>query len=44
MVWVDPVSECFVILLTNRVYPFRSQRGLYQLNIRPQLLDYAIQY
>jgi len=44
MVWVDPASECFVILLTNRVYPFRSQRGLYQLNIRPQLLDYAIQY
>jgi len=43
MVWIDPVNECFVILLTNRVYPYRSQRGLYQLNIRPQLLDYAIQ-
>lgn len=43
MVWIDPVNECFVILLTNRVYPYRSQRGLYQQNIRPQLLNYAIQ-
>ena len=44
MVWIDPENECFVILLTNRVYPSRQQRGLYELNIRPKLLDYAIQY
>ena len=44
MVWVDPENDCFVILLTNRVYPSREQRGLYELNIRPKLLDYAIQY
>jgi CubicO group peptidase (beta-lactamase class C family) len=44
MVWIDPENECFVILLTNRVYPSRKQRGLYELNIRPKLLDYAIQY
>ena len=43
MVWVDPTNDCFIILLTNRVYPSRTQRGLYQLNIRPKLLDYAIQ-
>ena len=43
MVWVDPVNYCFVILLTNRVYPSRNQRRLYELNIRPQLLDYVIQ-
>ncbi len=43
MAWIDPKNDCFVILLTNRVYPSRNQRGLYKLNIRPKLLDYAIQ-
>jgi len=43
MIWIDPTNDCFVILLTNRVYPSRTQRGLYQLNIRPLLLDYAVQ-
>ena len=42
MVWIDPEYDCFVILLTNRVYPNREQRGLYELNIRPRLLNYAI--
>ncbi len=44
MVWIDPENECFIILLTNRVYPSRQQRALYELNIRPKLLDYAIQF
>ncbi len=43
MIWVDPKNYYFVILLTNRVYPSRKQRGLYKLNIRPQLLDYTLQ-
>lgn len=41
--WVDPESELVFILLTNRVYPSRTQQGLYALNIREQLLDLAVQ-
>lgn len=44
MTWVDPINNFFVILLTNRVYPNRNQKGLYTLNIRPQLLDYVVKY
>ncbi len=44
MIWVDPTNNFFVILLTNRVYPNRNQKGLYNLNIRPQLLDYVYKY
>ena len=44
MIWVDPTNNFFVILLTNRVYPNRNQKGLYNLNIRPQLLDYVCKY
>ena len=43
MVWVDPTNKFFLILLTNRVYPYRTQRGLYDLNIRSSILDYAVQ-
>lgn len=43
-VWVDPTHDCFVIFLSNRVYPSRKQRALYDLSIRGTLLDYAIQY
>ena len=43
MVWVDPTYKFFLILLTNRVYPYRTQRGLYDLNIRSSILDYAVQ-
>ena len=43
MVWVDPTHKFFLILLTNRVYPYRTQRGLYDLNIRSSILDYAVQ-
>lgn len=44
MTWVDPTNNFFIILLTNRVYPNRNQKGLYTLNIRPQLLDYVVKY
>lgn len=36
-VWVDPANDLIIVLLTNRVYPYRSQRNLYKMNIRPQL-------
>jgi serine-type D-Ala-D-Ala carboxypeptidase len=43
-IWVDPREECFIIFLSNRVYPSRSQQALYDLNIRGNLLDALIQY
>jgi len=41
--WIDPDNEMVFILLTNRVYPSRTQQGFYAMNIREQLLDLAIQ-
>ena len=43
-IWVDPTNNCFIIFLSNRVYPSRNQRKLYSLDIRGKLLDYAIQF
>jgi CubicO group peptidase (beta-lactamase class C family) len=36
-VWADPAQNLLVIFFSNRVYPHRSSRGLYELNIRPRL-------
>ena len=33
-VWVDPTHELIYIFLSNRVYPSRTQRGIYTTNIR----------
>jgi len=33
-VWVDPTHELIYIFLSNRVYPSRTQRGIYTINIR----------
>lgn len=44
MIWVDPEQESFLIFLSNRVYPSRDQRSLYQLNIRSKLLDHVLDY
>jgi CubicO group peptidase (beta-lactamase class C family) len=33
-VWVDPFHELIYIFLSNRVYPSRTQRGIYTTNIR----------
>ena len=41
--WIDPDNKMVFILLTNRVYPSRTQQGFYAMNIREQLLDLAIQ-
>ncbi|MEM1128440.1 MAG: glycoside hydrolase family 3 N-terminal domain-containing protein [Bacteroidota bacterium] len=35
--WVDPDQELFVILLTNRVYPTRENRG--HIPVRPAVAD-----
>ena len=34
-VWADPKHELVYIFLSNRVYPTRKQRNIYNLNIRP---------
>ncbi len=41
LIWIDPDKNGFLIFLSNRVYPSRNQRGLYDMNIRSQLLDHA---
>lgn len=38
-VWADPENELLFIFLSNRVYPTRNNRKIYQLNIRPDLHD-----
>lgn len=42
-IWVDPEHDSFLVFLSNRVYPSRTQRNLYSLGIRGKLLDYVIQ-
>lgn len=36
-IWADPINQLVFIFLSNRVYPSRENRNLYELNIRPQL-------
>ena len=50
-VWADPKHELIYIFLSNRVYPTRDNRNIYELNIRPaiqqvfyQAFDNAIQH
>lgn len=35
--WVDPLEDLIFIFFSNRVYPYRSNRKLYSLGIRPRL-------
>ena len=36
-VWADPENGLLFIFLSNRVYPTRENRKLYELNIRPRI-------
>ena len=36
-VWADPKHDLVFIFLSNRVYPNRSHRNIYTLNIRPKV-------
>ncbi|MEO9571171.1 MAG: serine hydrolase [Polaribacter sp.] len=36
-VWADPKNDLIFIFLSNRVYPNRNHRNIYNLNIRPKL-------
>ena len=35
--WIDPKHELIYIFLSNRVYPTRDNRKIYELNIRPTI-------
>ena len=37
MAWADPEHRIVFIFLSNRVYPSRKQRNIYNLNVRPRL-------
>jgi CubicO group peptidase (beta-lactamase class C family) len=39
LVWADPENKLVFIFLSNRVYPSRDHRNLYDLNIRTALMD-----
>ncbi|MEP2026597.1 MAG: serine hydrolase [Reichenbachiella sp.] len=39
LVWADPDNQLLFIFLANRVYPTRTNRKIYQLNIRPRIHD-----
>ena len=36
-VWADPTNDLIFIFLSNRVYPSREHRNIYNLNIRPKV-------
>jgi len=38
-VWADPTNDFLYIFLSNRVYPTRNNRKIYELNIRPDIHD-----
>ncbi|WP_445736449.1 serine hydrolase domain-containing protein [Mariniflexile sp.] len=38
-VWADPENELVFIFLSNRVYPTRENRNIYNLHIRPSLMQ-----
>lgn len=43
-VWADPENQLVFIFLSNRVYPSRTHRMLYDLNIRVALQELFYQY
>lgn len=44
LVWTDPQEDLIFIFLTNRVYPSRTLRALYQLNVRPTIHQFIYDY
>jgi len=41
--WVDPEEELIFIFFSNRVYPTRNNRKLYELNLRPRMHEVVYQ-
>lgn len=44
LVWADPDNDLTFVFLTNRVYPSRSYRALYELNVRPTIHQLLYDY
>lgn len=44
LVWADPQSDFLFVFLSNRVYPSRSNRAIYQLNVRPEIHQVLYHY
>ncbi|WP_162343915.1 glycoside hydrolase family 3 N-terminal domain-containing protein [Cyclobacterium salsum] len=41
--WIDPESELVYVFLSNRVYPTRENRTIYQLNVRTNIMEEVYQ-
>lgn len=37
LVWADPANDLLFVFLSNRVYPTRESKAIYQLNVRPDI-------
>ncbi len=44
LVWADPKADLSFIFLSNRVYPIRKNKALYDLNIRPMIHQLLYDY
>ena len=42
-VWINPTHNSFMIFLSNRVFPTRSQKAIYSLEIRGKILDVLLE-
>ena len=44
LAWADPENDLIFIFLTNRVYPSRTHRALYNMNVRPTIHQLIYDY
>ena len=44
LAWADPDHELIYIFLSNRVYPSRKQRKIYEMNVRPTIHQLIYDY
>ncbi len=44
LAWADPKNDLVFIFLTNRVYPSRAFRAIYELNLRPTIHQFLYDY
>ena len=44
LAWADPENDLIFIFLTNRVYPSRAHRALYNMNVRPSIHQLIYDY
>ncbi len=44
LAWADPEENMVFIFLTNRVFPSRTYRSIYQLNVRPTIHQFFYDY